>query len=79
MIDRDIRKAIPWPRFQPENQPIVQKLVQSLNDIGAKHGANAAQVALAWLLAQGDFVIPIPGTTKIPVRPSPFNQSMVLI
>lgn len=65
MADKDIRKAIPWPRFQPENQPIVQKLVQSLGDIGAKHGVNAPQTALAWLLAQGDFVIPIPGTTKI--------------
>ncbi|EIN08892.1 Aldo/keto reductase [Punctularia strigosozonata HHB-11173 SS5] len=53
------------PRFSKENFPNVLKLVDGLNAIAAKHGATSGQVALAWLLAQGDDVIPIPGTTKV--------------
>ena len=65
--DTDMRKNIPFPRFKEENLKVTQKLVQTFADIGSKHGASPAQVALAWLLAQGDNVIPIPGTTKITV------------
>ncbi|KIP05920.1 hypothetical protein PHLGIDRAFT_24831 [Phlebiopsis gigantea 11061_1 CR5-6] len=65
LADTDMRKFIPFPRFQEENLKVTQKLVQTLADIGLKHEASPAQVALAWLLAQGDHVIPIPGTTKI--------------
>jgi aryl-alcohol dehydrogenase-like predicted oxidoreductase len=35
-----------------------------LKDVGAAHGASAAQVALAWLLARGDDVVPIPGSKR---------------
>ncbi len=42
--------------------------MDSLNAIGAKYGATAGQVALAWLLAQGPDVIPIPGTRTLKVR-----------
>ncbi len=49
-------------RFSNENFPKILKIVDSLSSIGAKHNATAGQVALAWLLAQGPDVVPIPGT-----------------
>lgn len=52
-------------RYSKENFPNVLKLVDGLKQIGERHGATAGQVSLAWLLAQGDDVIPIPGTTKV--------------
>lgn len=55
-------------RFSKENFPSILKLVDSLKEIAAQHDATPAQVTLAWLLAQGDHIIPIPGTTKIEVR-----------
>lgn len=66
--ESDMRKIIPFPRFQKENFPKVQTLLKTFAEIGAKHNASPAQIALAWLLAQGDNVIPIPGTTKVEVR-----------
>ena len=52
-----------------ENFPNILKIVDVLKAIGAKHnGAAPSTVCLAWLLAQGDDIIPIPGTTKLPVR-----------
>ncbi|KAF4580448.1 hypothetical protein EYR40_003164 [Pleurotus pulmonarius] len=59
----DFRLAV--PRYSEENFPKIVKLADDLKAIGAAHGASAGQVALAWLLAQGDDVIPIPGTKKI--------------
>ncbi|THH19409.1 hypothetical protein EW146_g1746 [Bondarzewia mesenterica] len=53
------------PRFSKENFPNVLKLVDDLEKIGKKHGATAGQVTLAWVLAQGDDIIPIPGTRKL--------------
>jgi len=61
--DNDWRKAI--PRFSENNFPNILKLVKGLQDLGEKHHATAGQVALAWLLAQGEDIIPIPGTKKI--------------
>lgn len=52
------------PRYSKENFPNILKLAKGLEKIGERHGATAGQVALAWLLAQGDDVIPIPGTRK---------------
>src|SRR5262249_44735809 len=53
------------PRFTPEarkaNRPVVDLLVQ----IGTKKRATPAQIALAWLLAQKPWIVPIPGTTKL--------------
>ena len=40
-----------------------------MKEIGKKYNATAGQIALAWVLAQGEDVIPIPGTTKLPVSP----------
>ncbi len=49
------------PRFQGENFAANLKIVEVMADIGAKHGVSNAQIALAWLLAQGDDIVPIPG------------------
>ena len=64
-------------RYSKDNFPNILKLVEGLQKIGAKHGASAGQVALAWLLAQGDDIIPIPGTTKLPVRPFPLDKGCI--
>ena len=53
--------------YSKENFPNILALVSALQKVGEKHGATAGQVALAWLLAQGKDIIPIPGTTRIPV------------
>ncbi|CAL1702796.1 unnamed protein product [Somion occarium] len=52
------------PRYSKENFPNILKLVDGLKKIGERHNATAGQVALAWLLAQDEKIIPIPGTTK---------------
>ncbi|THH17698.1 hypothetical protein EW146_g3171 [Bondarzewia mesenterica] len=61
--ENDFRRTI--PRFAKENFPNILKLVDDLKQIGEKHSATPAQVTLAWLLGQGEDVIPIPGTQKI--------------
>ncbi|KAF9556603.1 Aldo/keto reductase [Agrocybe pediades] len=53
------------PRFGPDNFPNIVKLVEGLHEVGKRHNATASQIALAWILAQGDDFIPIPGTTKV--------------
>jgi aryl-alcohol dehydrogenase-like predicted oxidoreductase len=59
----DIRNVI--PRFTPEARIANQKLVDLLGKIGAEKKATPAQIALAWLLAQKPWIVPIPGTTKL--------------
>ena len=58
----DLRRR--QPRFQPGNQERNLELLKPLEQIAAAHGVTQAQVALAWLLAQGDDVVPIPGTKQ---------------
>jgi len=53
------------PRFSSENFHNNLKLVDNLKDIATKKGCTPGQLTLAWLLAQGDDIIPIPGTKKI--------------
>ncbi|KAF9527667.1 NADP-dependent oxidoreductase domain-containing protein [Crepidotus variabilis] len=53
------------PRFSKENFPNILKITDGLQDLGKKYNATPGQVALAWLLAQGNDIIPIPGTKKI--------------
>lgn len=53
------------PRFQQEAMEANAKLVELIKGIAAQVEASAAQVALAWLLAQRDWIVPIPGTTKL--------------
>ena len=52
------------PRFTPEARKANQILVDLLRTIGERKHATAAQIALAWLLAQKPWIVPIPGTTK---------------
>lgn len=53
------------PRFQPDNLTRNVSLVNELEAVAQRNNASAAQVALAWLLAQGEDVIPIPGTNHV--------------
>jgi aryl-alcohol dehydrogenase-like predicted oxidoreductase len=59
----DFRYAL--PRFSPEARKANQALVDVLGAIAASKGATKAQIALAWLLAQKPWIVPIPGTTKL--------------
>jgi aryl-alcohol dehydrogenase-like predicted oxidoreductase len=52
------------PRFTPEARKTNQALIDLLGKIGARKKATPAQIALAWLLAQKPWIVPIPGTTK---------------
>jgi aryl-alcohol dehydrogenase-like predicted oxidoreductase len=53
------------PRFTPEARKANQALVDLLGQVAQQKGATPAQVALAWLLAQKPWIVPIPGTTKL--------------
>jgi aryl-alcohol dehydrogenase-like predicted oxidoreductase len=53
------------PRFQPGNIESNLKLVEAIKEIAARKRCVAAQVALAWVLDQGEHIVAIPGTTKI--------------
>ena len=53
------------PRFQPDAMVANAKLVEVMQAIATPLEASAAQVALAWLLAQHEWIVPIPGTTKL--------------
>lgn len=59
----DFRSIV--PRFQPEHMAANQDLIDLVNTIAKDNGTTPAQVALAWLLAQNSFIVPIPGTTKL--------------
>lgn len=59
----DFRNVV--PRFSEENRKANQDLVELVKAIAAENNATPAQIALAWLLAQKPFIVPIPGTTKI--------------
>ena len=59
----DFRNIV--PRFTPEARKTNQALVDLLGAIAARKNATPAQLALAWLLAQKPWIVPIPGTTKL--------------
>jgi len=59
----DFRNTV--PRFAPEARKANQALVALLKDIAQAKNATPAQIALAWLLAQQPWIVPIPGTTKL--------------
>ncbi|KAG8751545.1 hypothetical protein FRC12_012393, partial [Ceratobasidium sp. 428] len=59
----DFRKNI--PKYSQANFPKILSLVSKIREIGARHNATPGQVSLAFMLAQGDDVIPIPGTRTI--------------
>src|ERR1043165_2913179 len=60
----DFRNIV--PRFTPEARKANQTVVDLLKRIGEQKNATPAQIALAWLLAQKPWIVPIPGTTKLP-------------
>jgi len=60
----DFRNVV--PRFTPENRRANQALVDVLTNFAQQKKATPAQIALAWLLAQKPWIVPIPGTTKLP-------------
>ena len=59
----DFRNVV--PRFSPEARKANQSMIDLLNKIAKQKKATPAQVALAWLLAQKPWIVPIPGTTKL--------------
>lgn len=63
LADNDFRARL--PRFTPEAMEKNQALIELLQRIGKDKGASPAQVALAWILAQRPWIVPIPGTTKL--------------
>ncbi|KAF2086070.1 putative aldo-keto reductase [Saccharata proteae CBS 121410] len=59
----DFRKMA--PRFSPENFPKNLKLVDKISELAKEKGVTPTQLTLAWIMAQGDDIIPIPGTTNL--------------
>lgn len=59
----DFRNVV--PRFDEENRKANQVVVEKIGEFAKKKNATPAQVALAWVLAQKPWIVPIPGTTKI--------------
>jgi aryl-alcohol dehydrogenase-like predicted oxidoreductase len=59
----DFRNLV--PRFSPEARKANMALVDLVKAVAKRKGATPAQVALAWLLAQKPWIVPIPGTTKL--------------
>ncbi|MBN9221253.1 MAG: aldo/keto reductase [Mesorhizobium sp.] len=60
----DFRRTL--PRFDPANFDRNVAVVTSLENLASAKGYTAAQLALAWVLHQGDFIVPVPGARKIP-------------
>jgi aryl-alcohol dehydrogenase-like predicted oxidoreductase len=60
--EKDVRNT--FPRFSVEARKANQKLVDVLGEVAGGKGVTRAQIALAWLLAQKPWIVPIPGTTK---------------
>ena len=60
--EKDVRSV--FPRFSAEARKANQKLVDVLGEVANGKGVTRAQIALAWLLAQKPWIVPIPGTTK---------------
>ncbi|MFN8158233.1 MAG: aldo/keto reductase [Candidatus Nanopelagicales bacterium] len=61
--EKDFRSGL--PRFAPENLAANQAIVDAVRAVAERLGATPAQVALAWVLAQGEHVVPIPGTKRV--------------
>ncbi len=63
LAQNDFRSQL--PRFQPDAMKVNRAFVDLLSDVAAKKKATPAQIALAWILAQKPWMVPIPGTTKL--------------
>lgn len=73
--DGDLRKII--PKFSESNFPKILALVEKFKEIGKEHSATSGQVALAFLLAQGDDIIPIPGSQRIQYIEENFGAAQI--
>ena len=62
VLDDDIRATIARPRFEPDNFAKNIRLLEPYGEIAERVGCSKAQLALAWLLARGEDIVPIPGT-----------------
>jgi aryl-alcohol dehydrogenase-like predicted oxidoreductase len=69
----DLRSRI--PRFEPENRKANQAMVELLGKIAEQKNATPGQIALAWLMAQKPWIVPIPGTTKL----ARFEENIVAV
>lgn len=61
--DKDIRRSM--PRFEPVNYAANLRLLDAYTQLAQEAGCTAAQLSLAWLLARGNHIVPIPGTTNL--------------
>lgn len=61
--ENDFRNIV--PRFSTEARKANQTLIDLLGDIALRKNATRAQIAIAWILAQKPWIVPIPGTTKL--------------
>jgi aryl-alcohol dehydrogenase-like predicted oxidoreductase len=61
--ETDFRNTV--PRFDPEARKTNVAFVELLERVAERKGATPAQIALAWILAQKPWIVPIPGTTKL--------------
>ena len=64
-VDANLHNRAGLPRFTPEAMKANQALIDLLANIAKRKNATPAQIALAWLLAQKPWIVPIPGTTKL--------------
>lgn len=62
LAESDVRRG--KPRFRPEAIEQNKRIVEVLKDVAWRHGATTSQVALAWVLAQGPDIVPIPGSRR---------------
>jgi aryl-alcohol dehydrogenase-like predicted oxidoreductase len=62
LAEDDFRRGLPW--WRPENLATNQALLDVVGDLAAKKSCTPGQVALAWVLAKGTDVVPIPGTKR---------------
>ncbi|MFC3995911.1 aldo/keto reductase [Nocardiopsis sediminis] len=65
------------PRFQSAHRAANLRIVAVLEAVAERHGATVAQIALAWVLAQGDHILPIPGTKRIRFLKENVNASQI--
>lgn len=65
VTDKNDLRGVYFPRFQEANRDTNVKLVGQLKSFADKKGCTTSQLAIAWLLKQGNNIIPIPGTKKI--------------
>ena len=73
----DFRRSI--PRFSKENFPKNLELVRFLKELAEKKGCTTGQLVLAWMMAQGDDIFPIPGTKKVPYLEENWGANFVRV